>query len=233
MKRTIFFMIFIFGFGFTLQAQSSNKLSRSERKKGWVLLFDGLSTEGWSSPGGKPVSEGWEIIDGNLTAVAEGKGGDIITQQEYADFELKLDYRIATGANSGIKYFFTKYENGGDLGLEYQILDDKLAEDNKEADHLTGSLYDVLPPIKINKKVNPPGQWNTVRIVSKGNNIQHWLNDFKILEFDRDGEKFINGVLQSKFKAVTPKFGSVKQGHILLQEHGGEISFRNIKIRLL
>ena len=233
MKRTIFFMIFIFGFGFTLQAQSSNKLSRSERKKGWVLLFDGLSTEGWSTTGGKPVSAGWEIIDGNLTAVAEGKGGDIITQKEYADFELKLDYRIAPGCNSGVKYFFTKYENGGDLGLEYQILDDKLAEDNKEADHLAGSLYDVLPPVKLRKKLNAPGQWNTIRIVSIGNAVQHWLNDFKILEYSRGNEEFKDAVSKSKFSNAVPAFGTVKKGHILLQEHGGEVSFRNIKIKPL
>ena len=233
MKRTTFVMILLFGFGFLLQAQTFNKLSRSERKNGWVLLFDGSTTEGWLALGGQPISAGWEIIDGNLTAVAGAKGGDIITQKEYADFELKLEYRIAPGCNSGIKYYFTRYDSGGDLGLEYQILDDKLGEDNKEADHLTGSLYDILPPLKLSKKLNPPGQWNSVRIVAKGNKIQHWLNDFKILEFEKDSRKFSNGVEQSKFNSVKPTFGSVKRGRILLQEHGGEVSFRNVKIRTL
>lgn len=196
-----------------------------------MLLFDGATTTGWTTPGGKPVPAGWEIENGLITAIAGGKGGDIITVNQYANFELKADYRIDTACNSGIKYFFTKYDEGGNLGMEYQILDDELAEDNKKANHLAGSLYDILPPSKLTKKVNPPGEWNAIRIVSENDKIQHWLNGFKILEYNRTSSNFKDAVALSKFNKAVPAFGTVKKGHILLQEHGGEVSFRNIKIR--
>lgn len=233
MKRSICIWMLWIGFALGLKAQPVNKLTRSEKKNGWVLLFDGLSTEGWSATSGQPVPAGWKVENGMLTTVAGGKGGDIITLKDYADFDLKLDYMIDTACNSGVKYFFTKYESGGNLGMEYQILDDKLAEDNKEADHLAGSLYDVLPPVKLRKKVYPPGKWNSIRIVSNGNNIEHWLNDFKILEYTRGSKKFTDAVAQSKFSKAVPGFGMVKKGRILLQEHGGVVRFRNIRIKAL
>lgn len=214
-------------------SQKANTLSIAEKKRGWVLLFDGKSTKGFITPGGKPVPPGWEVRDSSLTAIKGGKGGDIITVDQYSDFELSIDYNIEPGSNSGVKYFYTKYEKGGNLGMEFQILDDALAEDNKLANHRTGSFYDVMPPAASDKKVNPPGQWNTIRIVSNKGKVEHWLNGEKILEFTRGDAAFTAAVANSKFSKAEPAFGTVKQGHILLQEHGGQVSFRNIKIIIL
>lgn len=214
-------------------AQKSNHLSKSDVKKGWTLLFDGESMKGWTTTSGGEVPSGWKIIDGALIATEGDKGGDIVTTTEYSDFELTLDYRVALTSNSGVKYFYTKYVNGGDLGLEYQILDDDLAEDNGQANHLTGSLYDILKPSKSVKKLNRPGEWNSVKIVAKGQTVEHWLNDYKVVSFSRDSKAFKDAVATSKFSKVNPAFGSVNKGRILLQEHGGEVSFKNIKIKKL
>lgn len=210
-----------------------NTLTAKEKKQGWTLLFDGTSTNGFTTPGGKPVPAGWQVKDGSITAIKGGKGGDIITAGEYSDFELSVDYNITPGCNSGVKYFFTKYEKGGNLGMEYQILDDALAEDNKLENHRTGSFYDVMPVAVADKKVNPPGQWNIIRIVSKKGKVEHWLNGKKILSFTRGDAAFTAAVAKSKFSKAEPAFGTVPQGHILLQDHGGEVSFRNIKILTL
>jgi Domain of Unknown Function (DUF1080) len=212
-------------------AAQANTLTAQEKKAGWVLLFDGKSTSGWTTTGGKEVPAGWAIKDGALTTVKDAKGGDIITVNQYADFDLMLEYNIEPTVNSGVKYFFTKYETGGNLGMEYQILDDELAEDNKKENHLTGSFYDVIPPVAAKKKLKAPGQWNQVRIVAQGNKVEHWLNGVRILEFTRGSAPFTQAVAQSKFSKAVPAFGTVKQGHILLQEHGGVVAFRNIKIR--
>lgn len=214
-------------------AQKDNTLTPKEKKEGWVLLFDGTSTKGWATTGGKPVPSGWEVKNGTLSTQRGGKGGDIVSDGEFSDFDLKADFNIAPEGNSGLKYFFTKYEQGGNLGFEYQILDDKLAEDNKKANHLTGSFYDVMQPDESKKKVNAPGQWNTLRIVAKGKNVQHYLNGIKILEFTRSGKVYTDAVALSKFNKAVPAFGSVEKGHILLQEHGAEVSFKNIKIKAL
>ncbi len=216
-----------------INAQKSNSLTVKEKKHGWVLLFDGKTTNGWMTPGGKPVPAGWEVKDGCISTVKGGKGGDIVTVDEYKDFEFSVDFNIVPGCNSGIKYFYTKYTKGGNLGMEYQILDDKLAEDNKKDNHLCGSFYDVLPPNIAEKKVNSPGQWNTILIVAKGKKVEHWLNGKKILEFTRGSKSFTDAVAKSKFSKTEPAFGMVDKGRILLQEHGGVVSFRNIKIKSL
>lgn len=214
-------------------SQTTNRLTSKEKRNGWVLLFDGESFNGWTTTGGKSVPSGWGINNGSLTAKKGGKGGDIITVNEYSDFDLHLDYNIEAGGNSGVKYFFTKYDKGGNLGMEYQIIDDQLAEDNKKENHLTGSFYDVLPPAAGRKRVNPPDQWNTLRIVVQGKKVKHWLNGVKILEFTRGSKTYTDAVALSKFKATMPAFGMVDKGHILLQEHGSAVSFKNIKIKLL
>ena len=214
-------------------AQQANVLTAEQKKQGWTLLFDGTTTQGWETPSAKPVPPGWQIKDGVLTALRGAKGGDIISKNEYSDFDLMMDFNLEEAGNSGVKYFYTRYEKGGNLGIEYQILDDKLAEDNKKKNHLTGSFYDVLPPDESRKKVNPPGQWNTLRIVSKDKKVQHWINGVKILEYIRGSQEVAQAVVSSKFNATQPAFGTVEKGHILLQEHGAQVSFKNIKIREL
>jgi len=214
-------------------SQAPNTLSAKEKKQGWILLFDGISSSGWTTVSGKPVPEGWDISNGCISTKKGEKGGDIITVSEYSDFDLNLDFMIEPGCNSGVKYFFTKYEKGGNLGMEYQIIDDVLGEDNKLPNHLCGSFYDVLPPDESKKSVNPPGEWNNIRIVSTGKKVEHWLNGKKILSFTRGEKIFTDAVAKSKFSKTAPAFGMVEKGNILLQEHGGVISFRNIKIRKL
>jgi hypothetical protein len=233
MKRSIGILMFLVALSASIYAQKPNHLSNGDKKKGWMLLFDGESTKGWTTTSGGELSSGWKVINGTLTASADGKGGDILAVGEYADFELTLDYKVALTSNSGVKYFYTKYATGGELGLEYQILDDELAEDNAEADHLAGSLYDIIQPSKSLKKLNRAGEWNSIKIIAKGQNVEHWLNDYKVLSFTRDSKAFQNAVAASKFSKVDPAFGSIGKGRILLQEHGGEVSFRNIKIRKL
>ncbi|MBC7566443.1 MAG: DUF1080 domain-containing protein [Pedobacter sp.] len=233
MNRRINILMFFVAISATVFAQKPNRLSKSDQKKGWVLLFDGESTRGWTTTSGGEVPSGWQVVGGTLMTAANSKGGDIISVAEYSDFELTLDYKVALTSNSGVKYFYTKYVNGGDLGLEYQILDDMLAEDNGKANHLSGSLYDIIEPSKGLKKLNRAGEWNTIKIIAKGKKVEHWLNDYKVLSFARDSKSFKDAVAASKFSKVDPAFGSLNKGHILLQEHGGEVSFKNIKIKKL
>lgn len=233
MKKRVLILFISLSCGINIISAQLPKLSKKEIKQGWVLLFDGVSTQGWNTPAGKAVPAGWEIKNGCISTVKDGKGGDIITIAEYSDFDLSVDFNIEPGCNSGLKYFYTKYATGGNLGMEYQILDDKLAEDNKKENHLCGSFYDVLPVNADKKKINAPGEWNTVRIVSKGKKVEHWLNGVKILEFTRGDKTYTDAVALSKFNKSVPAFGMVEKGHILLQEHGGVASFRNIKIKSL
>ncbi|RHR58186.1 DUF1080 domain-containing protein [Parabacteroides sp. AF17-28] len=214
-----------------------NQLTAKEKKEGWVLLFNGKNLDGWTSVGkDTPPAFGWVVEDGILNVRKQGdkRGGDIITRDQYSDFDLKVDFRITKGANSGIKYFFTKYEKGGWLGLEYQILDDENHPDAKlgrDGNRLEGGLYDMLPTSP--KQVNPIGEWNQARIVAKGTKVTHYLNGKKILSFDRSSEQYKKAWQLSKYKNSKPMFGDVKEGHILLQDHGDEVSFRNVKIKVL
>ena len=223
------FLIFATQFAFC-QKIKENTLSKNELSEGWVLLFDGTTTNGWITSSGKPVpTTGWEVKNGCITTIKGAKGGDIITKDEYKDFIFSVDFNIEPGCNSGIKYFYTEYPNGGNLGMEFQIIDDQLGKDNKKDNHLIGSFYDVLAPTVAKKKVFAPGQWNNIRIVSKGMKVEHWLNDQKVLEFTRGSKAYTEAVAKSKFSKTEPAFGMVEKGHILLQEHGGQVSFRNIK----
>ncbi|MCC8427169.1 DUF1080 domain-containing protein [Mucilaginibacter sp. UR6-11] len=218
------------------QKAKDNTLTKKEAAAHWKLLFDGTSANGWVNGDGSPVTAApgaWEVVNGALTLKKDAKGGDIYTTDEYGDFEFSADFNIEPGTNTGIKYFCHKYEKGGNLGCEFQIIDDVLGEDNKLPNHLLGSLYDVLPPIEANKKVNPPGQWNTIRIVAKGKKVQHWVNGLKVLEYTRGSDEYLAGVAKSKFSKVEPVFGTVEKGRIQLQDHHGPVAFKNIKVRVL
>jgi Domain of Unknown Function (DUF1080) len=234
MKSLFCFLLVAAMFPSAIFSQSTNNtLTAKEKKNGWILLFNGVNSEGWTTTKNQTVPAGWEVKEGTINTVKSGKGGDIMSVNEYSDFDLSIDYKIESGCNSGVKYFFTQYEKGGNLGMEYQILDNELAEDNKLANHLSGSFYDVLPPAVTKPSINAPGEWNTLRIVAKGKNVAHWLNGVKILEFIRGSKAFTDAVSLSKFSKTSPAFGTVDKGHIMLQEHGGVVSFKNIKIKLL
>jgi hypothetical protein len=173
-------------------------------------------------------------------------GGDIITRKRYSDFELTADFKITPGANSGIKIFVqpnlspidkvtgAKTAAGSAIGCEFQILDDARHPDaklGKNGDRTIGSLYDLIPAAA-DKKVAPIGDWNHARVVSRGKHVEFWLNDQKTVEFDRGSESFREHVKESKFRDI-PNFGEWADGHILLQDHGNEVSYRNVKIREL
>lgn len=210
-----------------------NKLTPKEEKEHWKLLFDGKTSNGWTTSDGKPILAGWDLSNGAMTLKEDAIGGDIYTTDEYGDFEFTADFNIKPGTNTGIKYLCSKYPKGGNLGMEFQIMDDVLGEDNKLPNHLLGSLYDVLPPVEANKKVNPPGKWNTIRIIAKGKHVEHWLNGVKILEYTRGSKAYTDGVAASKFSKAEPVFGMIEKGRIMLQDHHGPVAFKNIKIKTL
>ena len=220
---------------------NTNKLTFSEEDWGWKLLWDGKTGNGWR--GAKLDAfpeEGWEIKDGELTVIDSGgaesrAGGDIVTVDKYSDFELRVDFKLTPGANSGIKYFVDTGVNkaeGSAIGLEYQVLDDELHPDAKlgrsEGIRTMAALYDLIKPE--NRFPNPVGEWNHARIVSSGNHVEHWLNGRRVLEYERNTPEFKELVKESKYK-VWPGFGEWDEGHILLQDHGNRVSFRNIKIK--
>jgi hypothetical protein len=226
-----------------------NNLSDAEKAEGWKLLWNGRNTRGWRSAKSADFPKtGWEIRDGVLTVLESGggesaAGGDIITRDRYANFELRLDFKITPGANSGIKYFCqpnldpitgagAKAQTGSAIGLEFQILDDERhpdARQGRDGNRTVGSLYDLIPADAA-KRPSPIGQWNTARIVSNGHHVEHWLNGLKVVEYERGSPAFREIVAQSKYRNI-PGFGEWPDGHILLQDHGNTVSFCNIKMR--
>src|SRR5680860_876867 len=231
MKKLIF--LIAMASSMPIASFSQSKASFKENQKGWEQLFNGKNMNGGTATDGSAVSDGWQVIDGAIVAVKDGKGGDIMSIGEYGDFDLSVDYKIEPGVNSGVKYFFAEYQNVVRLGMEYQIIDDVAGEDIHQANHLTGSFYDVLPPEESNKKINSPGQWNTLRVVAHGKKVEHWLNGVKILSYKRGSKSYKEAVAKSKFSKAEPPFGMVEKGHIMLQEHGGVVAFKNIKIKKL
>jgi hypothetical protein len=232
-------------------AAPHNTLTAQEKAAGWRLLWDGQTTAGWRSAKGDFFPDkSWSIKDGEWSVVSTGNaeaqaGGDIITRERYSNFELTADFKATPGCNSGIKIFVQpnldpitgqgdKAATGSAIGLEYQILDDDLHPDAKlghDGNRKLGALYDLIPAGP-NKHPNPVGQWNHARIVSRGKHVEHWLNGEKILEYDHGSDTFRAAVTRSKFAKI-PGLGECADGHILLQEHGSAVSFRDIKLRLL
>ena len=221
-----------------------NTLTEDEKNSGWHLLFDGKTSSGWIGAYKKTFPEkGWEIKDGKISVLAsEGKeganGGDIVTPGEFRAFDLSFDFFLTPGANSGVKYFVTLEENntGSAIGLEYQVLDDTLHPDAKlgrNGDRTMSSLYDLIPANKQKRFIHPMGQWNTGRIIVYPNNhVEHYLNGIKVLEYERGSKEYRDLVAISKYK-IWHNFGEAPQGHLLLQDHGNNVSYRSIKVREL
>lgn len=193
-----------------------------------VSLFNGRDLSGWTDAAGKPVTgDGWRVEDGVLHRA--GKGGDIFSEKEYGDFTLEFEWKLAAGGNSGVKYRVRAYEGKGILGFEYQLLDDERHPDGRAGTtHRTAALYDLLPASG-EVVVNPPGEWNTSKIVVKGTRIEHWLNGKRVLEVDVATDAFREARGKSKFRGV-PGFGENLRGRIMLQDHGDEVWFRNLRI---
>lgn len=212
------------------KAESPNQLTPEEKKEGWKLLFDGKSLNGWRSYG-KPdgPKQGWQVADGVLKCVANGHGGDIITVDQFTDYDLQWDWMIPPKANNGVKYNVTESRPTAP-GIEYQMVDDE-TEAAKPAKRSTASFYEVLPPDP-NKPLKPVGEWNHSRVLVQGNHVEHWLNGKKVLEYELGSPEVKAAVAKSKFKN-SAGFGEKIKGPILLTEHHDEASFKNIKLREL
>jgi hypothetical protein len=223
----------------TKMSNTDNILTSRETSDGWKLLFDGKTPAGWiNAKTGSFPPNGWEIKDGVLstnpaTKLPDG-GGDIVTTGKFRNFELNVDFMYKQGGNSGIKYFVdTEINNGAlaSIGCEYQILDDRNNPDANEGiagNRKLAGLYDLIAPNNI--KDNGVDQWNKATIVVNGSKVQHWLNGFLTVEYERATPKWKELVATSKFKLI-PGFGEAEEGRLLLQDHGDTVSFKNIKIR--
>jgi hypothetical protein len=221
-----------------------NQVSEQERRNGFSLLWDGSTTKGWRGAYKTSFPEkGWQISDGVLRVVKSAggestNGGDIVTEAQYGFFDLQFEFKLTEGANSGVKYFVTEKEgnSGSAIGLEYQILDDEKHPDAKQGavgNRTLGSLYDLIPSLKIKRGLHKIGEWNNGRIVVyPDNRVEHWLNGYKIVEYQRGTPIYQALVARSKY-AQWENFGMAEKGRILLQDHGDEVAFRSIKIKEL
>lgn len=221
-----------------------NELTPEEKSQGWKLLFDGKTNQGWVGAYKNTFPEkGWTIEDGILK-IQKSDGsestnfGDIVTTEEFTAFDLAFDFNITEGANSGVKYFVTLSEGnkGSAIGLEYQILDDALHPDAKmgrDGNRTLSSLYDLIKAEKQPRFVRKPGEWNQGRVVVyPDNKVEHYLNGVKVLEYQRGSQAYRDLVAISKYK-IWNRFGEAPKGRILLQDHGDQVSYKNIKIKTL
>lgn len=210
-------------------AQALNTLTGDERAAGWELLFDGRTLEGWRGYDRPDLGGGWAARDGALTRV--GEGGDIITDRQFGDFELSLEWRLEPGGNSGIFYRAAEGEDWIYYSApEYQVLDDERHPDGRDPITSAGSDYALYPAPR--GVVRPVGEWNQARIVVQGDHVEHWLNGTKIVEYELGSPDWSARVAESKF-AQWPAYGQASRGHIGLQDHGDPVWYRNIKIRVL
>ncbi len=218
----------------TSQHKKKDKIEKTQ-----IVLFDGTSTDAWKDIKSDNFPEhGWVIKDGILTVLAkteEHEGGhDIVTKDQFSNFVLELEVLLSEGANSGVKYMIVdtyKGKEGNYLGLEYQLIDNERHPDAKlgrNGNRKMATLYDILPT-RENIKINPAGEWNKIKIVSNKKRVEHWINGEKAVVFTRNSDSYKELVRLSKYNKLE-NFGGQKQGHILLQGHGNEVSFRNIKI---
>jgi len=227
-----------------------NQLSPVDVEAGWRLLFDGTSFDGWRGLGRDEVpAEHWTIDEGAIRKVPSGEvptaadgqpleGGDIMTVDTFEDFELMFEWKVAAGANSGIKYNVSEEMSTSAppvhaaLGFEYQILDDDGHPDAQNGLNRTAAaLYDLIGPAP-NKQLRPVGEFNESRLVFRGGHGEHWLNGAKVLEFDLETDAFAEHLAASKYQPIEG-FADRRAGHIVLQDHGDEVWFRSIKIRQL
>jgi len=238
MKKALLFTV-VGLTGLFIMAQEPNTLTKKEKKEGWKLLFDGKTTKGWHTYLRDTVGSKWQVRDGALVfdpSQPSSGGGDIVTNEEYENFELNLEWKVSKGSNSGIIFDVQenpKYSATYLTGPEMQVLDNKDASDNKKQNHLAGCLYDMHGDSTVSKP-HPVGEWNQVRLIQNKGHLTFWLNGIQTYDGQIGSDEWNNMVAHSKFagKAFTD-FAKVAKGRIALQEHPGSSEWRNIKIRPL
>lgn len=240
MKKILFLALaaaMSYSYGFA----QDNTLSAKEKKDGWKLLFDGKSFNGWHTYGYSKVGNAWQVTDGtlhlnvaNMKDWPKNESKDILTNDSYQNFDLKVDWKIAKGGNSGIIFYVkedkAKYQNTYETGLEMQVLDNNGHPDAKIHKHRAGDLYDLIA--SSSEPVKPAEQWNHAEIISKNGKLDLYLNGVHVVSTTLWNEAWKKLVAGSKFKSM-PDFGTFKNGKIALQEHGEEVWFKNIKIKKL
>lgn len=208
---------------------SANTLTAEEREAGWRLLFDGASLDGWRGYRRETAPDGWAAVDGTLTRV--GRGGDLITEEEFGSFELALEWKVEEGGNSGVLYLATEEPDRIWEGApEMQVLDDAGHRDGRSPLTSAGAVYGLFPAPR--GAVKPAGEWNRARIVVDGDRVEHWLNGTRVVQYVLGSDDWTRRVAESKF-SEWPIFGQARRGHIGLQDHGDPVWFRNVKIREL
>jgi hypothetical protein len=212
-----------------MQPQEPNTLTAEERAAGWRLLFDGATTAGWRGFRQPGAPDGWRVAEGAL--VREGGGGDLITDEQFENFDLALEWRIAEGGNSGIMFRVSEDDEATyRTGPEMQVLDDARHLDGGSRLTAAGSNYALhAAPEGV---VRPAGEWNQARLVVNGAHVEHWLNGVKVVEYELWSPEWEALVRDSKFHEW-PQYGRVRRGHLALQDHGDRVSYRNIKVRVL
>jgi hypothetical protein len=206
-------------------------LTPQEKTAGWKLLFDGTTLAGWRSYKSDTPPAKWRAVEGTLVREGEGEGGDLMTSEQFGDFELQLEWKISKNGNSGIIYrATTDGPYPWSTGPEFQVLDNAGHKDGESPLTSAGSNYAVNPPAKDVTK--PVGEWNSIRLIAKGNHIEHWMNGVKLLEYEVGSPDWTARVKASKFGTMAG-YGLAKRGYIVLQDHGNVVTYRNIKIKTL
>jgi len=212
---------------------TGNSLTEEQKSQGWTLLFDGQTTQGWKMYQDKE-NDSWEVVDGTLhckTFEASTKRADIMTVEQYADFELAFDWKISFQGNSGVMFRVTEDKpEPYQTGPEYQVIDDKGYPGDLKDTQLSGSTYDMIAPSS--EMANPVGEWNTSKLIARGNHIEHWLNGSKVVEYEINSDDWKKRRKGSKWNEA-PSYGIMPKGHIDLQDHKNEVWFRNIMIKTL